>query len=266
MVPAKSMPRTMSLDSWSVRLQARTRVGFDGANTFGVSAAATDGADALDRVKPPQVPGPWVRANFVLRNASQELYRSDVRSAAHEGNLWELEVRSEAESEAVTLELVATSRLPADLGIRLLDEEQGTTVDLLQPGGELGRYTIVGRGPVHAYRLKILAGTAEYLETAGGAIVELPARVVLDLGPNPFKEAARIRFGLPRATQASLSIYDVRGQRVAELRRGEKLAPGYYVSVWHGTDTAGRELASGVYFCRIEASATTLTKRIVLLR
>ncbi len=42
--------------------------------------------------------------------------------------------------------------------------------------------------------------------------------------------------------------------------------PGRYEVVWRGVDDAGRDVASGVYYCRIDAGDYRETRKIVYLR
>lgn len=64
--------------------------------------------------------------------------------------------------------------------------------------------------------------------------------------PNPFNPTTTISFALPLRSQVTISIYNLLGQRVAEIINGE-LERGYHAVRWN----AGA--ASGVYFCRMEA-------------
>lgn len=59
---------------------------------------------------------------------------------------------------------------------------------------------------------------------------------------------------------ASLAVYNTLGQLVATLVKGEQDA-GYYEVKFDGTN-----LASGVYFYRIQASSFVQTKKLLLLR
>ncbi|MBI5474928.1 MAG: choice-of-anchor J domain-containing protein [Ignavibacteriae bacterium] len=71
--------------------------------------------------------------------------------------------------------------------------------------------------------------------------------------PNPFNPATTIRYALPEAVRVNLSIYNLLGQRVAELTN-EVQSAGYYNVVWNGRNDAGSQVATGVYFYRIEAT------------
>lgn len=64
--------------------------------------------------------------------------------------------------------------------------------------------------------------------------------------PNPFNPLTTIGFGLPYNSWVKLVVFNALGQRVAELLNGEHKA-GFREVVWNA------EVASGVYFYRIEA-------------
>ena len=83
--------------------------------------------------------------------------------------------------------------------------------------------------------------------------------------PNPFNSDTVIRFRVPGAESVDLSLYDVQGQRVATLVRGHREA-GTYTVRWDGRGEDGRELASGVYVCRLTADDQVDTGKLLLLR
>ena len=83
--------------------------------------------------------------------------------------------------------------------------------------------------------------------------------------PNPFNPRTAITFDLPRSLAVDLAIYDVRGRRVATLVAGT-LPAGSHSAVWRGRDDTGRDLASGVYFCRLMAADRSFTRKLTLLR
>ena len=84
--------------------------------------------------------------------------------------------------------------------------------------------------------------------------------------PNPFNSSTAIRFALPEAQEVELSIYNLAGQQVTRLVDGMREA-GTYTVRWDGRDSAGRELASGVYLYRLEAGGGQAeTQKLLLLR
>ncbi|MBN1827140.1 MAG: T9SS type A sorting domain-containing protein [Candidatus Eisenbacteria bacterium] len=93
-----------------------------------------------------------------------------------------------------------------------------------------------------------------------------PARLRLnDARPNPFNAYATIEYGLPATGAVRLAVYDLRGARVRTLVEGSREA-GAHAVVWNGRDDAGRPVASGVYFLRIEWSGESRVRRLMLIR
>ena len=70
--------------------------------------------------------------------------------------------------------------------------------------------------------------------------------------PNPFNPSTNIRYGLPRAAHVSVKIYNLLGQEVMQLK-DELESAGTHDVVWLGRNTAGHNVASGVYFYQLEA-------------
>ncbi|MFN0150592.1 MAG: FlgD immunoglobulin-like domain containing protein [bacterium] len=83
--------------------------------------------------------------------------------------------------------------------------------------------------------------------------------------PNPFNPRTTIAYDLPAASDVRLSIYDVSGALVRELERGARPA-GRFTTMWEGKDSDGREVASGVYFLRLEAGSFGESRKLVLAK
>ncbi|UCG51293.1 MAG: T9SS type A sorting domain-containing protein [Candidatus Latescibacterota bacterium] len=83
--------------------------------------------------------------------------------------------------------------------------------------------------------------------------------------PNPFNPTTTISYSLRGETSVKLSIFDPRGRLVTTLVDGPRQA-GLNRIMWSGNDARGNPVSSGVYFCRLEASGTVLTKKIMLVR
>jgi hypothetical protein len=83
--------------------------------------------------------------------------------------------------------------------------------------------------------------------------------------PNPFNPTTTIRFDLPASTKVTLVIFNVRGQLVRTLVDRDMTA-GVKKIAWHGTDGAGRRVASGIYFYRVRAGDFLDTKKMILLK
>jgi hypothetical protein len=277
-----SAPGSAPEDLWRLRLAARSDQAMDASNTFGLRTGAAAGFDPLDSPKPPPAPGPWVRAAFThsdWRERSGE-YRRDLRAPGVEGETWEVEVRSSTPGEPVTIELSQLVPAASGLAVRLIDREQGSTAEWLRAArasagfAAVGldseeialRYRIVSLGS-RPYRLAVVAGSEAYVAQATERALAVPPRMTLDQNaPNPFALATRVRFGLSHATEVSLEIYSVLGQRVATLLDRAPLGPGYHTAVWDGGRRDAGRAPNGVYLLRLVVGGETLTRRMVLVR
>ncbi len=83
--------------------------------------------------------------------------------------------------------------------------------------------------------------------------------------PNPFNPATQIRFYLPKRTQVSLSVYNLLGEKVAQLKQ-EEMDAGWHSMRWNGLDEAGKFAAAGVYVYRLQAGDFWQSKKMVLIR
>ncbi len=78
--------------------------------------------------------------------------------------------------------------------------------------------------------------------------------------PNPFNSTTTISYGLPHPGKVSLQLYDVKGQQISTLFEGNRQA-GIY-----STNLAGKDLASGLYFVRLEGAGQVFTRKVMLVR
>jgi len=83
--------------------------------------------------------------------------------------------------------------------------------------------------------------------------------------PNPFNPQTTISYSIPEASFVSLTIYDVHGRLVRTLVNQESPA-GEHRATWQARDNQGRNVASGIYFARLEAGGRVETKKVVLLK
>jgi len=83
--------------------------------------------------------------------------------------------------------------------------------------------------------------------------------------PNPFNPVTTIRYDVPEQSNIRVDIYNVLGQKVAELVN-KTHQPGFYAVSWDGTNTIGSALGSGMYFYRIDAEKFTAVKKLLLVK
>jgi|GEM_PF-1255498 len=78
--------------------------------------------------------------------------------------------------------------------------------------------------------------------------------------PNPFNPVTQIRFDLAKAGNVKLSVYNVNGQKVAELANSVMNAGA------HSVDFDGSNLNSGVYYYMLDADGFITTSKMVLTK
>ena len=122
-------------------------------------------------------------------------------------------------------------------------------------------------GQEFRYSADSVAGYGHIHKFAGAATSVKPIRslipttfVLFQNYPNPFNPSTTIRYALPMRAQVRLTVYNVLGQIVVTPIQGEQQA-GYHDLRFDGTN-----LASGVYFYRIQAGSFVQVKKLLLLR
>ncbi|MCH7496045.1 MAG: T9SS type A sorting domain-containing protein [Candidatus Marinimicrobia bacterium] len=101
----------------------------------------------------------------------------------------------------------------------------------------------------------LVVGITELLDNS------IPQSPSLDQNfPNPFNPVTTIEFSVPRSGDVSLIIYNANGREIERMVDGE-MSAGRFTSVWNAT-----ELASGIYFYRLQTGEFVLTRKMVLLK
>ncbi|MFC1718121.1 FlgD immunoglobulin-like domain containing protein, partial [Candidatus Poribacteria bacterium] len=88
--------------------------------------------------------------------------------------------------------------------------------------------------------------------------------------PNPFNPETWIPFQLTEDAQANITIYSSSGLLIRTLDMGYREAGTYmdkeYAAYWDGRSDAGEEVASGIYFYRIQAGDLNAVRKMILVR
>ncbi len=84
--------------------------------------------------------------------------------------------------------------------------------------------------------------------------------------PNPFNPMTMVGYAVPApGGHVTIDVYDVAGRHVATLL-DEECDPGWYAVPWDGTGDSGERVASGVYFCRMQAPGFKDSKKLTVLK
>ena len=87
----------------------------------------------------------------------------------------------------------------------------------------------------------------------------------MNAAPNPFNPRTTIYYSLPEQARVTIEIFDLSGRRIRQLVGGVRRA-GEHAATWNGTNGAGKPVASGVYFYRLDAGGQTAVRKMVLAR
>ena len=83
--------------------------------------------------------------------------------------------------------------------------------------------------------------------------------------PNPFNPETTIEYSLAESCNVTLKIYNIAGRLIKTLI-DEYQTAGSYSITWYGDNEVGEEIASGVYFYRIQVADFVSTKKMVVLK
>ncbi len=108
-------------------------------------------------------------------------------------------------------------------------------------------------------------GYVDYLTFTGPSSVEQLNRLPADFSlsqnyPNPFNPTTNIEYSIPQESFVELKVYDILGNKVAELVNEVQSAGTYRA------DFSGENLASGLYIARIKAGNFTQSIKMSLMK
>lgn len=126
-------------------------------------------------------------------------------------------------------------------------------------------------GRSHQIYLRTEWQTQNAVSEEAEAAAEVRDFYLAQSAPNPFSvrrgmaEPLKIPFGLTRAAQVNIAIYDAAGKSVAALV-DSAYAPGYYQAQWEGRTDAGKLAPAGTYWVRMRADEGSAWKKIRVVR
>ena len=143
-----------------------------------------------------------------------------------------------------------------------LDYEEQTSytvvVDVSDGNGGMDRITVT-------IYVRDVAGAAPSLETS--TIIPNQTGLLTNF-PNPFNPETWIPYQLAKPAEVTLTIYDIRGVVVRELKLGHQPAGFYHnrsrAIHWDGRNAFGEKVATGVYFYTLKAGDFTATRKLLI--
>lgn len=83
--------------------------------------------------------------------------------------------------------------------------------------------------------------------------------------PNPFNPKTVISYRLAVGSEVELTIYNLLGQKITTLVNARQPAGTYQVQ-WDGRNSAGQQVASGVYIYRLQSGNQAISRKMLLSR
>jgi hypothetical protein len=83
--------------------------------------------------------------------------------------------------------------------------------------------------------------------------------------PNPFNPSTNFTYSLPNRANVTIAIYDLFGREINTLVNESKEA-GTYNITWNGRDNQNRQVATGVYFYKMQTAGFEKTTKMMLVK
>ena len=88
---------------------------------------------------------------------------------------------------------------------------------------------------------------------------------ISQISPNPFRESTQISYDLKEPTELKIDIYNQMGQHIRTLYQGYKSSATHSIS-WDGRDKNGRQVSTGLYFCRLSTPNARSVKKVLRIK
>ncbi len=83
--------------------------------------------------------------------------------------------------------------------------------------------------------------------------------------PNPFNPETQIAFDIPHPARVRIEVLNLLGQLITVLT-DEEYTTGHHEVTWRGTDQYGQQVASGIYFYRMQSETFTKARKMLLVK
>jgi len=257
---------------WILRLMVEGEIFQDNENYLGRISGARENIDFYDNPEPPYIGG-FISLSMDSgpeknnKPAYSEL-SADFRSLLEKNGIWHMNLVVKGENGPLRFQTELQGFSDPEMDILLLDMETRNVFDLRENTEFLiSKYSQTEKRVKHPYKLKVMAGTREFVSKTLNKILEnFPRQINLAQNyPNPFNSFTCIKFDLPTSQMVNIKIYNILGQEVAALVKGWRNA-GQHEIYWNGRDSYAREVSSGLYFSALITEEKVFMRKMILLR
>jgi hypothetical protein len=238
-----------------------------GVNAYITQCAAGSGQGSydVDNGKTTLLSPVFDLSGYLSAQVSYYRWFSNDTGSSPESDDWWVDVTDDGGANWVRLETLETS----DRTWRLIERDLTEYIDLTPQvrfrfvAADTGSGSIVEAGVDDFAIVTFEDAAAGVVRTDPGST----GRLVLEQNaPNPFAAETAIRFSVPApGAKVTLRIVDVAGREVRNLLNGEKVL-GSRALTWDGRNDRGAAVASGLYFCELQAGEERHLRKVSLVR
>jgi len=257
-------PVMTNMRNWHVSIEARAGIHVDFDNYAGVREQSQEKWDQWDLFEPPPI-GEYVSVYFPhddWPNYPSD-YAGDFRQPFTDGAIWTFEVRSNLVDVPVYVNITDMEKVPKNFAALLIDDTHDQVLDLSYST----QYTFKVLGENVATRFHLVIGSQEFISQVHAEhAAQVRTYGLRQSFPNPFNRATIISYALSEVTRVKLDIYNLLGERVQILVNDEWFTQGIHYVYWDGKNSAGKEIASGAYFVRLQAGKVKQIRKMLYVK
>ncbi len=268
--------KAKAFDTRSIELHMTGNGFSDLSSKFYFTPYSSEAEDQFDGSKLSSLNGSPTIAFVQDFGAGKVLLSQDARFLDPETTqTYDLEVNDAGISGEYTLSWETMKQIPSDWAITLIDREEDVYIDMQSETSYSFNVEAKQKRPnvtslrVGAVKQKSVNnsnprfGITLTPSTSVSIDDEIDAPTEFTLGqnyPNPFNPTTNINYSVGEAGPVNITVYNVMGQKVAELLNTTKNA-GSYQLTWNATG-----VASGIYYYRLTAPGQVLTRQMTLIK
>jgi hypothetical protein len=257
--PGTGLSLTIELETvWKVSLRIKGNVLDENIVHFGIAHEADHDKDHTEYNMPrlfKETKGAWL--NRPEWDKVQPRFASDYRPELGDIQIWTIDTNL-PRNEEITLQFSGIKNIPGEYSVILFDSKSLSYIDLRSESS----YNLLS--PVEERQFKFMVGKSDAVEMKLDEL--LPKEFTLQPNyPNPFNPSTIIPLVIPDNLDVELAIYNILGERIRTLHKGE-LPAGRHLIEWDGKNSLGKQLSTGIYFARMIAGENVQSLKIILLK
>ncbi|MCK5075301.1 MAG: T9SS type A sorting domain-containing protein, partial [Calditrichia bacterium] len=244
---------------WKIKAELHSGEFTDKTTVLGIAADAKKDLDKYDQRKPRNIGNvPSIFFNRPQWIDSYPVFAVDIRPEFEEVEYWDFNIYSE-ERNKIKLTFLDFEDVPEDFEIYLIDKNYAKYVNLREEN-------FYEFNPVKSISdFQLIVGSDEEIEQALQNLIPTTFHVGQNY-PNPFNPITTIPIEIPVQTEIIVQIYNLLGQELHTLYKGE-LPAGRHFFNWDGTSKSGKKVPSGVYIYSIKIkSGQRYSGKMILMK